>query len=253
MTDLEKYILFQKGTLPLIVSIPHGGTVKLEDIPRRENGVTGIDKGTIELGKDLITNLEQKIHKKQGITEHIYYIISKIHRSRIDLNRPAKEAYHPEAILGCKLYHLYHNKLQEYVVESIKIYGTALLLDIHGFESYKRPKGFRDVDIILGTNNLRSLFDYPIRKKDWNKNIRGRLIKNLLKLEIPIAPARSRREEYVLKGGYITQKYGAAEIKNSKSLQVEFSERIRIKNKDMRNKVLKIFIKVLYKELFENP
>ncbi len=252
MRSFKKYIKFQKGNIPLIISIPHGGTIKLRDIPKRRNGVIGIDKATIELGKDIITNIEEKIQNSKILSSKCYFIISKIHRSRIDINRSPEKAYNQNSKLARKLYYLYHKKLKKYISHSIKHNGYTILIDIHGFESYKRPEGFRDVDLILGTNNLNSLFPHSIAKRDWNKNIRGKIIERFLKLDIPIAPGRPRREEYVLKGGYITKHYGASQIKHSKAIQIEFSERIRIWDKHMRNQVINALTEVLYKEIFHN-
>jgi N-formylglutamate amidohydrolase len=250
MISFKKYIKFQKGNIPLIISIPHGGTVKLKEIPKRKNGVIGIDKATIELGKDLITKIEQKIENLMDQTSKCYFIYSKIHRSRIDINREPEKAYNNNSKLARKLYSLYHKKLKEFISHSIKHNGYSILLDIHGFESYKRPEGYRDVDIVLGTNNLKSLFPDSVAKKDRNKNIRGRIIEKFLKRDIPIAPGRPRRSEYILKGGYITQNYGASEIKHSKALQIEFSERIRIWDKKLRNHVVNALTEVLYEQIF---
>jgi N-formylglutamate amidohydrolase len=249
MRSYKRYIAFQKGTIPLIFSIPHGGTIKLKDIQKRKSGIIGIDKGTIQLGKEIARNIELKIKKRNKLSAKCYYVISKIHRSRIDLNRPPKKAFNKHLKVASKLYNLYHNKLFDYISDSITCHGSALLLDLHGFESYKRPDGFRDVDVILGTNNLKSLFNHSVRKKNWNKNIRGNIIKKCLTFEIPIAPGRPRREEYVLKGGYITKKYGASKIEHSKSLQIEFSERIRMLDTDLRKNVIETLTEALYEEL----
>jgi len=244
MKRFEKYIEYKKGSYPLIISIPHGGTIKLKGIPKRTNGVLGIDKYTIQLGKNLIKQIETK-HKKGVNIITPYYVISKIHRSIIDLNRNEDKAYINSSKIAHKLYNLYHDKMFEYIKDSIKNFGRSLLIDIHGFETEKRPQGFRDVDIILGTNNLKSLFPHSVPKKEWSKNIRGKLIINLMELEIPIAPGHPRRKEYVLKGGFITKKYGAQNITKSQSIQIEFSDRIRILNMHLQNKVLEMISKVL--------
>jgi len=251
MKDIKKYIQFQKGSIPLIISIPHGGTVKIDLIPNRKNGIKGIDKATIQLGKDLISKIETKFWEKDHNSNSPYYIISKVHRAQIDFNRDEKKAYRKESKIAQRIYSLYHTKLREYIAESIKQYGRATLIDIHGFETNNRPKGFRDVDIVLGTNNLKSIYSKGRpKKKNWDKNIRGRIIERLGDLGIPIAPGLSRRREYVLKGGFITQTYGASEIKNCQAIQMEFSERIRIDpSGDLRRRILNSLAALLVNEI----
>ena len=51
--EIEKYIKFERGSLPLIISVPHGGTLEIKGIPNRSQGVLGIDKATIELAQEL--------------------------------------------------------------------------------------------------------------------------------------------------------------------------------------------------------
>ncbi|MBD3214957.1 MAG: hypothetical protein GF311_20265 [Candidatus Lokiarchaeota archaeon] len=249
MRDFTTYIEFQRGDIPLIISIPHGGTLKLSGIPNRNKGVLGIDKYTIQLGKQLIKEIEITFNKKHSEPKKPYYVISKIHRSRIDLNRKKERAFVQSSDLASKIYDLYHNKLDTYINDSIQNFGRSILLDIHGFETEKRPNGYRDVDVIFGTNNLKSLINNSIPKKDWDKNLRGRLIKDLLDLDIPIAPGHPRRKEYVLKGGFITKKYGAQKKDQSKTIQIEFSDRIRIYNLRLQKQVLKKISEVLVDDL----
>lgn len=251
MKDIKKYIQFQKGNIPLIISIPHGGTVKIDSIPNRKNGIRGIDKATIQLGRDLIAQIEQIFCEKDHDSNTPYYVISKVHRAQIDFNREEKKAYQKESEIAARIYSLYHKKLREYISGSIKKFGRAILIDIHGYETNNRPKGFRDVDIVLGTNNLKSIYSKRRpKKKNWDKNIRGRIIERLGDLGVPIAPGLSRRREYVLKGGFITQTYGASEIENCQALQMEFSERIRLYfHGDLRTKILHSLAELIIDEI----
>ena len=239
MVSIEKYIEFKKGLIPLILSVPHGGSLKCENIPNRKKGVLGIDKGTIKLAHEFISYF-----KKSYENYDPSYIIAKVHRSKIDINRPEYEAFSANSRLAKQIYHMYHDKIKELILYNIESFGVSTLIDIHGFEKHKRPPGYRDVEIILGTNNLASFFPNPLPLKERAKNLRGEIIKSFLKLNIPIAPGHPRRKEYVLKGGYITRKYGASEIEKSKAMQLEFSDRIRIFDKDLRKKVMNALAEV---------
>ena len=241
MTDLKRYIKCKTGTNPLIFSVPHGGPLECEIIPKRESGILGIDKATIGLANQLIR-----------ATSNPSYIISNIRRSKIDMNREESEAYPKGSTLAKEIYQLYHTKLKEIIDYNIATFKRSLLIDVHGFEKDKRPEGYRDVELILGTENLKSLFSEPIPQKDWDTNIRGIIIKRFLDLNVPIAPGHARRKEYVLTGGYITQRYGASQIPKSQAIQIEFSDRVRLQDKDLKKIVLTTLAEILSKEISTN-
>ena len=249
MKSLIKFINFKKGNIPLILSVPHGGTLECSEIPKRLDGVLGIDKNTIELTQDLILHLERLSERFFSVKKSPSYIISKVRRSKIDLNRMEAEAYLPNSLLAKKLYQFYHRKIGELIVYNLHKYNYSFLLDIHGFEKNKRPLGYRDVEIVLGTKNLATIYPEPVPIKYMDKNLRGEIIKNFLDLNVPIAPGHPRKREYILTGGYITQKYGVSEIPGSQTMQIEFSDRIRIYDKELKSKILISLAEVLLNNL----
>jgi len=249
MLNLKDYVEFQKGTIPLIISVPHGGTLECENIPKRSNGILGIDGKTIEIAKKLMELIRTNFREQNLEFEIPSYIISKVRRSKIDLNRDETEAFNPSSVIAKKIYNAYHNKVRGFIMNNLKLFNSSLLIDIHGFEKNKRPPGFRDVDIILGTNNLESFFVEPVLKRDWGNNIRGKIIQRFLELKIPIAPGHPKRREYVLTGGYITKKYGASQIPKSQAIQIEFSDKIRIQDQELRELVLNSLADILVKNL----
>lgn len=245
----EKYVEYHKGSIPLIISVPHGGTEKLKDIPSRKEGIVGIDKNTINLALELIKKIENLYQLNSLIYKSPSYIILKVHRSKIDINRNESRAYNENSNLARKIYQYYHNKLEELIYYNLEQFNHSLLVDIHGFEKADIPKGFRDVELILGTNNLETMFSEPIPKKFWADNLRGKIIKKFINLGISIAPGHQRRREYALTGGFITQKYGASKIKNSQAIQIEFSDRVRIYDKNLRYKIISTLAELLFNEL----
>ncbi|MFX0080529.1 MAG: hypothetical protein ACFE94_02150 [Candidatus Hodarchaeota archaeon] len=249
MLDLFNYIEWQQGNIPLILSVPHGGTLECENIPKRTSGVLGIDGETIEIAKILIALIQTFFKQQYSQFNTPSYIISKVRRSKIDLNREESEAYVQGSNIAKQIYNFYHKKIEEFVLDNLKIYERSLIIDLHGFEKANRPPGFRDVDIVLGTNNLESFYSEKIPKKDWGKNIRGRIVEKFLELSIPIAPSHPKRGEYVLTGGYITKKYGASLIPNSQALQIEISDRIRVQDGELRKVVLNALAKILFEDL----
>lgn len=246
MEDLSKLIVHTKGTMPLILSVPHGGEFLCDEIPTRLVGICGIDKNTINLAQELVEKIFNVYYKRKEQTQKPSLIFCNVARNKIDLNRPIETAFNNSSKFAKSIYQKYHDTLKKYVIQNIETHGTSLLLDIHGFEAKSRPPGFRDVDLILGTDNLKSLCNTPIKKNEWSNNIRGNIINTFLDLEISIAPGHPGRKEYVLSGGYITQKYGASQIFNSQALQIEFSDRIRVHDEQLKKKVLNSLAEIIF-------
>jgi len=252
MKNIENFIIYHKGDIPLIISVPHGGTLKVKRIPFRSNGITGIDKKTKELALILIKKVKEFYRIRNLKNESPSYIISNVHRSKIDLNRIESEAYNKDSEVAKEIYRFYHEKIKELINYNLEHFKTSLLIDIHGFEKDKRPKGFRDVDLILGSNNLKTILGNNVPRRFWKQNIRGRIIKKYLNLNISIAPEHPLRREYILTGGYITKKYGASKIYNSRTLQIEFSDKIRLYDDKLKEIVLSTLVEALCDEIRNN-
>ena len=248
MESFKKFVEYRKGTIPLILSICHGGKIKIEEIPTRKEGMIGLDKKTIQMAFELIKSIEDIYQSKASVKKGPSYILSKVHRSKIDLNRKESEAYDATSVLASQIYQNYHNKIEELIFYNLTRFNRSMMIDIHGFEKKDIPNGYRDVDIILGTNNLDTLFSVPIPIRLWGQNIRGKMIKAFINLGISIAPGHQRRKEFALKGGYITQKYGANNIENSQTMQIEFSDRVRIYNETLRKKVISALATLFFDE-----
>jgi len=246
--NIKDYFECRKGTIPLIFSVPHGGSTKFDDIPDRINGIHGVDKDTVRLAFDLIENINKIFQLNSDYNSTPSYLISKIKRVKIDFNRKESDAYYSKSSLAREIYQSYHNMIHKLISYNLNKFKRSLLIDIHGFEKAKRPKGFRDVELVLGTNNLESMFKVKIPKKDWGKNFRGKIVKKFNDLSIPIAPGHHNRKEYVLTGGYIIQKYGASRIEDSQAIQIEFSDTIRLYNDQLREKTLNSLAQLFFEE-----
>ena len=242
----NEFIICRRGNIPLILSVPHGGINKFEDILlERKYGIKGTDKNTIKIAlklKESIKNYSQEKFKTQ-ITPSL--IFSNVHRSRIDFNRPPSEAYSVDSKLSEKIYNNFHENLKKLLFYNYQNWKISYLIDIHGFEKSKRPAGFMDVEIVIGTKNLQTIFPEGQPKNENHKNIRNLIIEELHKNNIFAAPVWPKQKEYVLTGGYITQKYGAENYNFSKSMQIEFSDDIRYNDEKLYLKVIRILSKTL--------
>ena len=92
----SKLVATQEGTLPIILSAPHGGDQPVPGVPERKGEglikgpsgfFTGRDVGTEQLCYEAAKAIEAKMGKKP------YYVVARFHRKFIDPNRPADIAY----------------------------------------------------------------------------------------------------------------------------------------------------------------
>src|SRR5690606_18517561 len=80
------YIEYTPGTLPLIISAPHGGGLRPTEIPDRTTGTTVTDLNTEELARAVAAAFEQRT----GERPHL--LVSRLARIKLDPNRELAEA-----------------------------------------------------------------------------------------------------------------------------------------------------------------
>lgn len=194
----------QVGTLPIILSAPHGGTKAVPDVPERkgeglERGSTGFrtgrDVGTLELTDAIASAIEKRLEGKP------YVVAALFARKYIDANRPPEIAY--ESPKARPAYDAYHETLAAYCREVKDRYGRGLLLDIHGQSS--RPD-----TIIRGTQNgktvARLIQRYGEKAHTGPKSFFGVLAAKGAKVH-PENGSDPELKDYA--GGYIVRTYGS--------------------------------------------
>lgn len=122
---LEQLIEVRPGTLPIVLTVPHGGTLKPANMLARRYGVVGIDANTVPLSEMIIEELEARYGGKPAA------IISHLHRTKLDPNREIKEAAQGDPIAEAA-WHRFHNGAKKACEQVAKRHGSGLLLDIHG-------------------------------------------------------------------------------------------------------------------------
>lgn len=213
--DLDRFMIHQKGSLPIILSAPHGGKESLPKVPDRlgldaEKFVTVRDTGTLELAQKLAKQIEKEFGAKP------YLIAAKFERKQVDANRPARDAY--ESDFAKPYYDAYHQALKEATREVREVWGRGLLLDLHG-QAAKADTIFR------GTQNLKTLTN--LRDRFGEKAITGPdsllgAMKDLgyTSFPLPDQPAKTP-ENPKFNGGYIVVTYGSDSGTNIDAIQLE--------------------------------
>jgi hypothetical protein len=119
------YTEYLPGEMPLVVSAPHGGELRPEEIPDRTWGTTVHERNTL----DLAMRIRSAVKAKTGF--YPFVILSQLHRVKLDPNREIEEAAqeNPEAERAWW-------EFQTYIVEAEAIveetYGEGLYVDLHG-------------------------------------------------------------------------------------------------------------------------
>ncbi len=123
--EAEDYIEVLPGTLPVILTAPHGGDQKPASILARRYGVVAQDQHTAELTRMIVEEMEELY----GGRPHA--VICRLHRSKLDCNRELDEAAQGDAVAmaAWTRFHAAAAKMGEQIRET---HGAGLTLDIHG-------------------------------------------------------------------------------------------------------------------------
>jgi len=121
----EAYAEYIPGTLPVVVSAPHGGLLEPDEIPDRTFGVLATDRETQALARRIRAAFLDRL----GAAPHL--VISRLDRSKLDPNRSIEEAAQddPFAEHAWQEYHGFVDTARALVTRR---YGSGLYLDIHG-------------------------------------------------------------------------------------------------------------------------
>lgn len=121
----KQYIEYLAGDLPFILSAPHGGREKPEELPDRAEGTFAFDTNTQELARTIAEDL----HTRTGHWPHV--IICRVNRRKLDCNREIMEAAagNPLAEQAWREFQGFIEAAQTTVV---KQQGRGLYIDLHG-------------------------------------------------------------------------------------------------------------------------
>ena len=102
----------ESGGLPIVLSVPHDGDAAPAHLPDRADGCLLEDAGTRALGHALHTEFG---HQAGGAQPHM--VVCRLHRRKLDANRPRALAAEADAALGC--WDCYHAWLEAALRETV--------------------------------------------------------------------------------------------------------------------------------------
>lgn len=209
----------RQGTIPIILSAPHGGRSRIPDVPERQGVavkkfVKTRDQNTAELAE----RLADAMHRR--LPGNVYLVVARFDRKYLDVNRPAEAAYEsPDARPS---YEAYHCALREACREVQRKWGRGLLLDLHG-------QAARADAVFVGTTDGKSVS--ALRERFGAEALRGPqgFLGQLEQSGWVLVPASGSdaREDRRFNGGYIVQTYGSHRGTGIDAVQLELGSQFR--------------------------
>lgn len=121
----EHHVEYLEGSLPIILSAPHGGVLKPKHIKTRNSGVFDIDANTAQLTHEILDEFFFQTN------QYPHTVIMNLSRTKVDANREKKEA-----ISNCEHANNSYEQFHEFIDQSVKKvekqFQKGIYIDIHG-------------------------------------------------------------------------------------------------------------------------
>lgn len=145
---LDAYTEVQYGNMPLIISVPHGGTMAPAFIPDRTcPGITTVtDNNTIEL----LMAIDSVCKSDYGLQP--FYVTTYLKRIKLDQNRDFAEATCSNSALNI-YWTNYHESIDTCITKILLNYPQCLFIDLHG---HGHTKQRLELGYLVDANLLRN-------------------------------------------------------------------------------------------------
>jgi N-formylglutamate amidohydrolase len=219
-------VLVRAGTLPIILTVPHGGREEIPGAaPRDTRGkpsggrgfVTVTDTNTDRLALGIAAEIKAVTGKEP------YLVLAKFERKYVDPNRPPEIGV--ESPPARPFYDTYHQAGRRFVDEVRGKYPAGLLIDVHGQK--------KDPSVVMrGTQNGRTV--QRLLKRAGGPAVTGPhgIFGQLAANGFAVFPANSvppggTSEDRGYSGGYTVDTYGSDTPDGIDAVQMEFGTRYR--------------------------
>ncbi|MEO0248842.1 MAG: hypothetical protein ABIN58_04735 [candidate division WOR-3 bacterium] len=238
----EDPVYSREGNVPILLTAPHAGRPDrlLPNVPVR----SGKDVRTRwDINTDIITKLTaEHLEKKYHIVP--YVVMAKFSRKSVDVNREANKAYETPA--AKPIYDQYHGTVRNYVVQIKRLFGSGILLDIHGQE-------LKNDVIWRGTRHGETIRNL-LQTHGWSALVREDGILGFLQSRgYRIYPNGVEDSEVPYEGGYTVSTYGS-DAGGIDALQLEIGGSFRLRaaacqkfSEDFASAIHHFYLRVLKK------
>ena len=121
----DRYVEYDRGDLPIVLTSPHGGRLRPDALPDRKEGVTDMDLNTQELARAIA----DEFFARTGHRPH--FVASQLHRRKLDPNRELVEAAQGSPAAE-KAWREFHAFIETATRAAVAQHGFAFLIDVHG-------------------------------------------------------------------------------------------------------------------------
>jgi len=210
-------VLAITGSLPILLTAPHGGLEGVPNVPLRSRGTTSTDAYTIELAEALARHLTNSLGGQP------YFVAARFSRKYIDANRAEIDAF--DSPHAKPAYGAYHGQIQNFIAQIKERFPQgALLLDVHGQSE--------DPGVVhRGTRNGATVAAL-IRKHgpealSGPNSILGVVQSKGYKVFPPNTPIGNPPEDRRYNGGYTVHTYGSRNPDGLDAMQIEVGRDLR--------------------------
>ena len=209
-----------QGTMPVILTCPHGGDKQPPGVPNRRTGAELPSACRFETDTDRFTRtitrgVAQVLFDVFG--EPPYVVIANFDRAYIDANRSPKCAFEDRD--AQQFYEEYHNTVRNFVDEiRAENGGFGLLFDIHGTTQVDHDPA----DVYLGTLNGEAISS--LSSRDSRAMSRRRSLPGLLREAGYIVSAKIPE---TLPGDFTLETHGSSNADGVDAIQIEIESTLR--------------------------
>ncbi len=173
----KKYIEYIPGTLPIVISAPHGGKIVASELPTRSGCGTNEEDNNTDI---LIREIQKQCYAQMGGYPHI--IINNLSRSKLDPNRIESVATCNNAVT-VPYFNAFHDFIDDATTQIMADYGKGFFIDLHG-QSHTPKRidvGYNISTSTLDAGALSNTIDYSTIENLKNNNLQNLTLEQLIK------------------------------------------------------------------------
>jgi len=250
----QNYVEYIKGSLPIILSAPHGGTYDPLYIQNRKSGVFDIDSNTKELTYEILDEFLSQTNA------YPHTVLMNLSRKKVDANRAVEDAIDNQG-KALESYNSFHNFIQDSKIKVHDKFQKGIYIDIHGqSHAHKHiefgyllfndtlkldDKNLREHQKLssiktLGKFSTKCFIDQIKGNSSLSGLMNSKNFKSIPSKDMPYAKCGNYYE-----GAYNTQVYCSQDDGSISAIQVEFPYIGCRDNKINRQKTAKAFVESL--------
>ncbi|MCE1189490.1 MAG: hypothetical protein LWX56_10140 [Ignavibacteria bacterium] len=230
----HNFIEYWPGTLPIVISVPHDGKLKPDEIPNR-HASTRADVFTQDIALKVREYFYEKFH------QYPHIIINQLHRSRLDANRNVEEAAAGND-LAKEAWEDYHHFIEYASSVVANEYGKGLYIDLHGHhhdiqqlelgyllapEELQLPDSLLNTDYFIEKSSIRHMVRNTVEPLTFMEIVRGKKSLGAMFVQhgyqaVPSPDFETPpTEDLYFPGGYDTYRHGSSGSGVIDGIQIE--------------------------------